>query len=243
LLSYASKANQQAILVMGFKYEEEKKSQTKILNQLKENAIIFKSEPVRDYHLNKWLTEYCSSQNISIEPKAIDLLAEHIGSNLQLLINEISKIRLNLSPSQSITQALVEQSVKANKEYSGFEFQDAFGERNNAKALRIANYFRNNEKDHHILKYLGPLFSYFQKVLLVKQHQKNPQAGSLAKMLEVNEYFVKKYVAAASRYNELQLIIILKLIYQYDLKAKGVENAQTDSGDLIVELTSKILLA
>ena len=71
---------------------------------LKKSAEIFTSEKIKDYKLQEWIGEYVRSQGYKINAKAISLLDEHIGNDLNRIVNEIEKLALNLKGKKDITE-------------------------------------------------------------------------------------------------------------------------------------------
>jgi DNA polymerase-3 subunit delta len=104
----------------------------------------------------------------------------------------------------------------------------------------MLNVFRNNPKEHHILKYIGALFSFYVKIF--KYHElKNEDRVVVAKSLGINPYFLKDYARAAKNYNLNQTINVIQVLYEYDLKSKGVNSGSQDSYQLFKEMIFKIL--
>ena len=76
----------------------------KLYKALKKSAEIFTSEKVKDYKLQEWIGEYVKSQGYKINAKAISLLDEHLGNDLNRIVNEIEKLALNLKSKKEITK-------------------------------------------------------------------------------------------------------------------------------------------
>ncbi len=79
---------------------------TKLYKVLKQHAEIFSSEKVKDYKLQEWIGEFVKGKGYKINAKAISLLDEHIGNDLNRIANEIEKLALNL-------KALLDALIKA----------------------------------------------------------------------------------------------------------------------------------
>ena len=78
-----------------------------------------------DNQLPEWANQLIQSKDYSIEPKALNLLVDHIGNDLSRLNNEIDKLLLNLGKRKKITEDDIEKYVGVSKEYNPFELQAA----------------------------------------------------------------------------------------------------------------------
>ena len=57
----------------------------------------------------------------------------------------------------------------------------------------------------------------------------------------INPYFLKDYAEGAKRYNAMKCANIISWLREYDLKSKGVGNANISDGELLKELIFKIM--
>lgn len=228
-----------SILVMNFKHKKIDKRK-KFYLSAREKGIIFESKPVYERNIQQWISEYVQSQGYTITTKSVSLLAEYLGTNLGKITNEVQKLLINIPADKQIDENDIEKNIGISKDFNVFELQDALGNKNVIKANRIINYFAANEKEHHAIKVIAMLYGYFQKLFLfhfLEDKSKNAAASKLG----VAPYFVHKYAAASKKYPTRKLSEIMHYLRVYDLKAKGLNNDSTSSGELLKELTFKIL--
>jgi DNA polymerase-3 subunit delta len=230
------------ILVINYKGKK-LDGRSKLLKAIKKTGVYFNSQKLRDYEIPKWIQEHCSARDQAIDPMATNLLAEYIGNDLGKLVNALEKLEILSEPGEKITPSMVSEHIGINKDFNVFELQRAIGQRNDAKALYIANYFANNQKDHHIIPVTASLFRYFTK--LIGYHGiKNPtDQKSVASQLGIHPYFVKEYQSAARNYSATSLMNAIDIIYDIDLKSKGVNNNSANSGELLKEMVARLLRA
>ena len=57
----------------------------------------------------------------------------------------------------------------------------------------------------------------------------------------MSPYFLKDYTEGARRYNAMKCACVISLLREYDLKSKGVGNANIPDGQLLRELIFKIM--
>lgn len=239
MLPYVEKPLDSTLLVINYKYKKVD-GRTTFSKQLAKNGVLFESKKFYENQVPAWINDYVQQKGFRISPKATAMLTEFLGTDLSKIVNEISKLILNIPAKSEINETLVEQNIGISKDFNIFELQNALGTRNILKANRIATYFAANPKENPLVKTVIMLFSYFTKIMIYHQLT-DKSRNNVASALSVNPNFVKDYEFAARNYNPKKLIPIISLLREYDLKAKGVDNVSTDDGELLRELLFKIL--
>ncbi len=204
------------------------------------SGVVVQSRKMYDSKLPDWVTAYCHDAGVKISPKAVQMLADHIGNDLRRIANEIEKITINLRAGDSIDAGTVEKYVGISKEYNVFEFQKALQQKDILKANRIAGYFSGNRKDNPLAPVLIILFSFFSKVLLVHAIPDRSEKA-VAAHLNVNPFFARDYLAAARVYSFAKTVRIIRYLREADSRLKGVEGGSVDEGELLRDLVFKIL--
>jgi DNA polymerase-3 subunit delta len=170
------------------------------------------------------------------------LLSEHIGADLIELDKALQRLKLVAEGAQ-ITPELIEEHIGISKDFNIFELQKAIGFRDESRALYIANYFANNEKEHHIIPVTYGLYRYFTQLIRYHRAPNHADPQSLAKAMGVNPYFVKEYRKAAGNYPRQKLMSVMEILHDIDLKTKGMGNASARHRELMREMVSRILRA
>ncbi|MCP9769950.1 DNA polymerase III subunit delta [Lacihabitans sp. LS3-19] len=238
LENYAKNPLNSTILVLSFgKAQDERKTWIKAFNT---HGQILNFKKMYDYEVPDFILSLCSDLKLKISPKAVQLLNEHIGNNLQAIHNEIDKLKVNLKPEEAIDANTIEKYVGISKDYNVFELQKALIEKNPKKTYQIIKYFGDNTKDHPITPNIIILYNFFSKVLLL-QGLKNHSDADLAKMMGVNAYFLKDYKKAASLYPISHLMNIIHALKIADKKSKGVDAGSVSEGELYQDLIFRIL--
>ena len=236
---YLDNPQKSTVLVISYKGKSIDKRK-KFGKNLKNKCVVLESNKLYENKIQSWIASYVSERGFIIDNKAIAVLAEYIGTNLSNISNELDKIMLIVEKKEQITTQTIENHIGISKDYNIFELQNALGKKDVAKANQIINYFAKNTKDHHIIPILNSLFSFFQKIIIYHfLEDKSPH--STASALKINPFFVRQYQDAATNYSKKDLFVIFQYLKQYDLKSKGVNNKSTDQGELLKELTFKIL--
>ena len=235
-------ANPQPSTILVFCYKGKTLDKRKTLSKtLEKNAVVVTAKRIYDNQVPGWISDYFSTRNYTITPKAIRMLSDHIGNNLERLANEINKIFLNLQEGGEVDETIVEKFVGISKDYNVFEFQNALMHLNRPAALRIAGYFGENLKRTPLVQILGVLHSMYSKLLLVHS-QRNGNEKALAGKLRVNPYFVQDYVQAARNIPVNNVIRNINAIREADLQVKGISNASISDDQILKELTARLLM-
>ncbi|MFM9061210.1 MAG: DNA polymerase III subunit delta [Bacteroidota bacterium] len=216
----------------------------KAYKTLEQKGLVVQSDPLKDKALDAWLDETVIQRGYLLNPKAKALLLEFVGNNPELLASEIEKLSLNLPQGQSIEPEHIEKFVGISREYNVFELQDALGEQDASRALRLAVYLGQQPKASNFSLPLcvGTLYAFYQKVALVHDTQdSNPQA--LASLLGVHPYFVTAYRKYARSLRPQRIRRCLRILMEYDLKSKGMgQGGLVGEAELTREMITKLLL-
>ena len=219
----------------------------KLYKVLKKSAEIFTSEKVKDYKLQEWIGEYVRSQGYKINAKAISLLDEHLGNDLNRIVNEIEKLALNLkgkkglpADRQEITEDDIERYIGISKEYNVFELQAAIAKKDLAKAIKIIQYFEGNPKAGPIQMVLPALYASFSKVYTVFGMSDRSEAA-LKPHFYFNSSAVKNAMETINNYGYDGIERILLLLHHYNLKGVGVGDTGTSDASLMKEMVVKMV--
>ena len=227
------------LLVFVYKYKKFDKRKT-LAKKIEKKGVWFESKALRDYNIPGWIQSYLKGEGYSITPKATQMLADFLGTDLHKIANELKKLTITLPKNKSIDDADVERNIGISKDYNVFELQNAIGSRDVLKANRIVNYFGDNGKDNPLLVTAINLYSFFTKVMKLHCAQDKSQ-GNLAAVLGVNPYFVKDYQLAARNYPPQTCIRNISILREFDMKSKGYESGDVSEKDLYREMIFKLM--
>ncbi len=241
LESYIENPLSSTIFVVAYKKKTLDK-RSRLYKLLKKSAEIFTSEKIKDYKLQEWIGEYVRSQGYKINAKAISLLDEHIGNDLNRIVNEIDKLALNLKGKKDITEDEIEKFIGISKEYNVFELQAAIAKKDLAKAIKIIQYFEGNPKAGPIQMVLPALYASFSKVYTIFGMKEKSEAA-LRPYFYYNSSAVKNALESVNNYGYDGIERILLLLHQYNLKGVGVGDTGTSDASLMREMVVKMIVA
>ncbi|QEC68136.1 DNA polymerase III subunit delta [Panacibacter ginsenosidivorans] len=238
LENYVSRPLVSTIFVVGYK-DKKLDARTKFAKLIKEKGEVVTTKKLYDNQLPEWTGQMIASHGLTINPRALALLVDHIGNDLNRLQNEVEKLSVNLGARKSITEEDIEKYIGISKEFNVFELQDAIAQKNLAKAIRIIQYFAANPKAAPIQLLLPTLYSYFSKIYSIYgMENKNEQA--LFGIFR-NNFAVKAAQLSMNNYGYDGVEKILLLLHQYNLKSIGINDSGTEDADLMKEMVVKIM--
>lgn len=242
LEKYAAKPMATTTLVICYKNGTLNR-RTKFMTAADRTGVVFESKKMKDWQLPGFITSYLTRKQASIDNKSAAMIADHVGSDLNRLMSELDKLLISLPENdRRITPDMVEENIGVSKDFNSFELRTAIVNRDVFKANQIIKYFDSNPKAGSLFSFLPLLFNFFQNLMIAyyAPNRNNPQ--SLADFLEMrSQWGVKDYLTGLKNYTGRKTLQILEKIREIDAKSKGLDNPNTDAGDLMKELIFFIL--
>ena len=241
LVYYVQKPLPSTILVICHKHGTLDKRK-KLAATIEKVGVLFESKKIKDTQLSGFITSFLKRKSVDIEPKAAEMMAEFVGTDLSRMAGELEKLVLTLPAGQMrITPEQIERNIGISKDYNNFELKNAIIARDVLKANKIIKYFDENPKTNPIQATLSVLFNFFSNLMLVYYAPDKSEQG-IASMLGLkNIWQAKEYLAAARVFSGVKVMQIIGEIRYCDAQSKGVDNVSLKDGDLLRELIFKIL--
>ncbi|HJS53652.1 MAG TPA: DNA polymerase III subunit delta [Chitinophagaceae bacterium] len=241
LESYIENPLASTVLVVSYK-EKKVDGRTKFAKLLKERGVLLSTKKIYDNQLPQWIEEIVKEHGYEISRKALMLLVDHIGNDLNRIENEIEKILVNLGKRKTISEDDIEEFIGISKEFNVFEFQNAIASKDLANCIRIVQYFEANPKAAPIQLILPSLYSFFSKLYMIYGLNSRNEK-TVAASTGVNPFFIKDYLQAVKAYSFPQVEKAILLLHQYNLKSVGVSAIGTEDASLLKEMVFKIIAA
>lgn len=203
-------------------------------------GVVFKSEKVKDYQLADWIVNFVRSLGYDITPKAAALLGEFLGNDLSRIVNELNKLAIVLEPGTRISDVHIEENIGISKDYNIFELNNAVAIRDIKKVFQIADYFEKNPKDHSIIAVIPSLFKLFTNMMRV-HFAENKTKEFIASKVGLHPFVAQELIKNSANFPPKVLARNVEILHNYDLKAKGVNNASTSDGQLLKEMLIQLL--
>lgn len=242
LEKYMKQPLQSTVLVMCHKNGKIDGRKREYVKSIQQAGILFESPKLKESALPAFIVKYLGLQNVNIDPKSTQLIAEAIGSDLSRLTSELDKVLISLPEGdRRVTPQVVEEQIGVSKDFNGFEMRNAIVNKNIFKANQIMNYFDKNPKAGSIYSFLPMMFNYFQNLMLAYYAPKKTQEG-VAEWLELpSAWGAKDYMTGMRNYSGRKVMQIISKMRDLDAQSKGVNNPNTPPEELMKELVFFIL--
>ena len=227
------------ILVLCYKYKtiDRRKTYSK---SIEKHGVLFTAEKLYDNQIPSWIDNFLKKKNYTIRPEAAVMLSEYLGADLGKIVNELSKLAINVPAGTEITPLHIEQNIGISKDFNVFELQRSLGKKDVFKCYQIVNYFGANTKENPIQKTIPALYSYFSKILMFHYAPDKSRTG-ICTALGILPFFYPEYLTASKNFGIKKTRQAISLLRKYDMKSKGVDNATIGDGELMKELVYQLL--
>ena len=214
----------------------------KLAAEIERVGVLFESKKIKDTQLAGFITSYLKRKSIEIEPKASEMMAEFVGTDLSRMAGELEKLIITLPKGQKrITPEQIEQNIGISKDYNNYELRNALIIKDVFKANQIIKYFEENPKTNPLQMTLSVLFNFFSNLMLAYYAPEKSEQGIAAQLGLKSPWQSKDYLAAMRKYSGVKVMQIIGEIRYCDAKSKGVGNSSLGDGELLRELVYKIL--
>jgi DNA polymerase-3 subunit delta len=190
----------------------------------------------------RWIETLTKERGFALEPKAVQMLAEYVGSSLASVGAELDKLSTYVGDREVITAEDVVQASGQTRDFNVFELQRAIGERQIGRALHITERLlqQSSSPTGESTMIVGVLTTFFIKLwqLTALQGGRIPEKEA-ARVIGVSPYFVKEYLACLRRYDVKAIDRALFALRSADFELKG---GSQRSGRLILNLLFRNIL-
>lgn len=239
LEAYCSSPNPTTILVLTYKYKK-LDARKKLTKEIAKNGIVYTSDKIKEYKLIDWINTYLKTTEYAITPKAASLLADFLGNDLSKITNELDKLALLLQKGTTINEIHIEENIGISKDYNVFELVNAISIRDVPKAMKIVSYFEHNPKSGPLVMIIPSIFTLFSRLMRI-HFLPNKSNDAVAQALKVHPFATRDLLQATKIYPAKKISNNISILYDYDLKSKGVNNATFSPSDLMKEMIFKLM--
>lgn len=239
LIAYVEQPSPTTILVLEYR-NKKIDGKTKISKALKEKALCFTVEKLKDEAVPRWMQQFGQEIGFEIGPREAELLTLYLGNDLQKISNEIEKIRINVPSAKSLDGELIQKYIGISREYNVFDFPEAFSSGNKEKMYRMLSFFISSPKAAPMVLVTSSFFTHFFQLYRANFAQRLPEKDWGA-AIGVSPYFAKNVVAKTRKWPQHKVEAILMVIAHYNAKAVGINSNESDA-ELLKEMIGKLEL-
>lgn len=241
LIYYLQKPLKSTILVFCYKHGTLDRRK-KVTAEIEKAGVLFESKRIKDAQLPGFISAYLKRKQVEIEPKASEMMAEFVGTDLNRMAGELEKLIITLPKGvRRITPEQIERNIGISKDFNNFELRNALIAKDVFKANQIVKYFEENPKSNPLQLTLSVLFNFFANLMLAYYAPEKSDQGIAAQLGLRSPWQAKDYVTAMHRYSGVKVMQIIGAIRTCDVRSKGMGNASATDGDLLRELVYMIL--
>ncbi len=215
LIKYLEHPQQTTCLVLS----AEEAGRSAVYKKLQQIAVTIPCKPVPDYKLGDWIAGEVKSRERSIEPQAVQMLIDHVGSSLLNLKQELNKILDYKQDSSAITLADIEEVTGISGEANIFALQKALAVRQIARSLKIVRRLMESGFDINYIN--SVLFAFFRKVLIAASlRRRGKTQRQIMADMRLREFQAKEIFNAVERFNYRQCRAIIRMLQVMDIQSK-----------------------
>lgn len=235
--------NPRTVLCIAFKGDK-LGATSAIMKAAKKNpsAVVFDSPKIKEYKLGEVIKNYCLSNKVKIEEKAVEMLVANIGSSLSNLFSEIEKLRVAVAGShdRKITADLVIDHIGVSKEFNNFELVGALSRRDYFQAINILKHFEDNPKANPTIVTASTIFSFYQRLLLAAFNPDKSDKALMEVLQLKTPYALREIRTGLQHYTASHLVQAIHAIRDFDTRSKGIGSYQKEF-PLLEELLLRLL--
>ena len=227
---------------------------------LREHAAWAHFETLYESDIPAWIKQRAEAKGYDIEPRAVQRLADYVGTDLRSIASEIEKLITFASRRPSADAEATDDTARdrsppritaddvlhasgQTRGFNVFELQSAIGEGRTADAQRIADRMLrqvSNAKSEAIM-IVSVLNAFFAKLwkLPPGAEARRLSNSDVARRIGVSPYFAREYVSARQRFGPEALARAFSALLAADYELKG---GSRRSAALIVTLLLRRLV-
>ncbi len=194
--------------------------------QKHKNTSFHEFEEIPDYRLPDWIIQWTKGQHgKNIEPAAAQMLAQYVGSDLQLLSTEIDKVCTFVDTLDTVNEKHIKNVIGLYREYSVFELKDALVERDLEKSLFIAEQMLQVSKADtgEVIRTVGFFYNMFSNIWQIRRlaASGNTKKEVQQEMGIGNSWYFNRLWEDASRFSLGEMPRVFEALLDADRAAKG----------------------
>lgn len=237
---YAKKHNPKAVLVICCKHKK-LDARKAYFKEVQKVGTIMESNKIYDNQVPTFIVNYVRERGKDIKDQASQMLSTFVGPNLSLLAAECDKLILALKGDENVvSEDLVQKIVGMNREFNPFELLNAVAAKDTQKANTLAILVAGDKVE--LPPIVANFFNFFQNLMVYFKYCRNLDDNAAAAKMGVRPFFVKDYRNATTKYNGFQVLKVIGILREYDMKSKGVDVMPgTTNSQLLQEMIYKIM--
>lgn len=227
LAAYAGHAVPSTVLVISLKSSPLKATSNLIKTIKSAGGVVFTSEKVKEWQMDKLIRDYCKERQTAIDEKSVQMLKEFIGTDLSRVFSEIDKLSV-ATGNAPITPESIEKNIGISKDFNNFELITALSRKDYGKCMRIVDYFEKNPKNNPVTVTVGLLYRFYSNLMLAFYAPEKTERGLMTQLDFHSKYQLIDINEALKRYSAMSCFKIIHELRILDCRSKGIGSMQKD---------------
>jgi DNA polymerase III subunit delta len=239
LAGYLEHPSPSTIFLMEHRFKKAD-GRSKVVKFAKEKGICYTSDKIKEDKMPQWIQQQGGEMGFNVGDREAELLATYLGNDLQNIVNELQKVRINAPDQKELTAQLIQKYIGINREYNIFEFPEAVtspGSRD--RMYRMLNYFLANPKAAPMPLLIGSFYNHFNR-LYIANFVQNKTDKDAAAALGTSPFAVRHIMTAAKHWPLHKVERCLLILSRYSTMAVGIRNSAKD-GELLKEMVAQMV--
>jgi DNA polymerase-3 subunit delta len=174
----------------------------------------------------RWISEYCASRSVKIEPDGSRELVDALGGDMMMISNELEKLILYVGVKNRITLGDIETMVLAAKQRSLYELTDAISAKERAHALEVLDaILSSGDGEEAAIGHIYMLAKTFRQMLVILERNVRDQRmlwAALWQGFRVPPFAADDIIKQARRYKSRRdLTRAIRLVAKADLALRS----------------------
>ena len=228
LENYLNNSNEATIIIF-INHNDTIDNTKKLTKAIKKNGII------KDFIQSKDITSIVKDMfdDYKIDRSLIDLIIKKVGNNLDIIYNEVEKLKIYKIDEKVITKTDIDNLVSENVNVDIFKFVDDIINKNKKEALSAyKKLLILNEEPIKLVSLIASKFRLmYQANVLSKKGYTEKQ---IAEILKVHPYPVKLALTTGYKYNPKLLLKYINDLADLDIGIKSGEKDKDSSLELFI---------
>ncbi len=171
----------------------------------------------------KWAKEEIEEHYLKIDNKTLNVFAETVNYDPQILQNEVEKIKLQ--GKSEITKEIIEKNMEDTYTNSIWEFLDSINQKNNMSANTkiLLNLLKNGLHPHYLMIMMARNIKHIMMIIKMTEDQKSDK--EMASILKIPPFTLPRLKKIAKESDYEKLLKIYQKIYNlnYETKVGGID--------------------
>ena len=183
----------------------------KLKSVLAKKTTVVEFNPLSEKEIPSWVNSHLKTLHFQIEPAAVDVVTERLGTDLQKIAAELEKLMLLRHAEKRITLEDVESTVGYSPTASVWEWSEALLEQQTDRSVQLLHELL--EKGEQPVYCIALLAKQYEKMILAKEmvQQKLPQA-TIAQKINKPVYYLQPYLKQLACFQMEDLIKAIRVL-------------------------------